>query len=345
MIAGALAWNVLLSGALSFLAACAFALLARRRVFDRRPRLAALLLALPFVKLAVELARGVPADAFFWEKTRGAVQEQGSFVIGAGVGRFGPIVRFAFGATYHGVSRPLSAADGLATIVDRRLGAGTSAALGVALASIGLALAAREIARLWRTARACRALAKAGTVVETRRAGARRVDVIVSAAWRGVPFAGGVLRPFVCVSGAVWAALSAGEREAVVRHELAHLRWFDGALLASARVARALLWFVPGAGAALRALATQCEIAADADAVRGGVAPAVLASALVRAGEVVTAARAPLLSLFRRERPAFVRRVRRLVDGEPPRALGVVPTALAVVIAVTVLRMTFFGNP
>ncbi len=346
MSAGAYAWNVLVSAAITFAAACVVLLAARRPRFAPRPRLAVWLVALPFAKLAIEIARGVPAYAFFWDKIHGAVQEKGSFIIGLGISKFGPVVNFAFGARYHGIDRPQSAADGLATILDRHTASGVSSALGFVLAGVALALVVREIVTLARASIACRRHAALGEVVEVRRVGMRRALLVVSPTWHSVPFASGVLRPRICVSARVWSALSADEREAVVMHELAHLRWLDGPLLAFANLARAVLWFVPGAGKLLGALATQCEIAADADAVSRGVPPDVLASALVRTGELLVGpAPAPLLPLFRDEPTAFARRVQRLLAGSKPTRISITSSIVAILIALTVLRMTAFGNP
>lgn len=345
MIAGALVWNLLVSAAITFTAACLVLLAARLRVFARRPRLAVFILVLPFAKLAIELARGVPKDAFFWDKLGGAVQEQGTFIIGVGISRFGPIVRLAFGATHHGASHPQSAADGMATMIDRAAGMPLSAALGWLIGGVALVSLVREAVILVRASVACRRHAAMGTVVDTRRLWLRKVDVVVSSTWEGAPFAGGVLRPWICAPASLWQVLSAEEREAMVLHELGHLRWFDGALLAFSRMGRSLLWFVPGAGAAMRAVARQCELAADSDAVSRGIAPDTLASALVRAGEQAVLRPLPLLPFFRRERSAFVLRVQKLLRGDRPARLGVAPVALVVVLALTVLRMTAFGNP
>ncbi len=346
MIAGAYAWSLLVSGAITFAFACLVFAAVRRPMFARRPRLAVLLVTLPFAKLAVELARGIPENAFFWEQVHGATRSGGTFQLGVGVSHFGPIVNLMLGTNYQGGWRPLSAADGAATLVDRHLGPHASAIVGLFLGGVALVMAVRELVAIVRTARACRGHASAGTIVETRRVGFRHVDVVVAPSWRGVPFASGLVRPRICISAAVWSGLSADEREAVVLHELGHVRWFDAALLGSARVLSATLWFVPGSRAAVRSLTTQCELAADADAVSRGAAPVVLASALVRTGELlVEQTPAPLVPLFRDERTAFVVRVRRLLEGAPAAKLGVGPVVTLVLVALTVLRMTTFGNP
>jgi len=346
MIAGAIAWDLLLSGAIAFSVACLVFLVARRRMFARRPRLAAFLLALPFVKLVVDLARGVPREAFFWDKLGGAVQNKGSIEFGIGFSRFGPVVNFVFTTIYQGSSRLLSAADGMATLLDRRASFGLSAALGLLLGGGALLFATREVVLLASGSLACRRHLKQGVInVATRRLWVRRVELEVSPTWKGVPVAGGLIRPWICLSTPLWLALSPEEREAVILHELGHLRWFDGVTLTVARIGRALLWFVPWSGAALRVLARECEFAADADAVRRGASPEALASALVRCAELMNSSPVPLLPFRSRERSAFIQRVQRLLHGERPKSLGRLPVILFVMLAAVVLRMTIFGYP
>jgi hypothetical protein len=343
MIVGAYAWDVLLAGAVAFAFACVVFLLAGRRGFAQRPRLLALVLAAPFAKLAIELGRGVPRDSFFWHRIHGVRPESGSIQIGIGVDRWGPVVNLLFGANHHGTSSPQSVGDGLARMVDRRLGDGVSATLGLALLVVTLLAVARELVVLGRASRACRRHVRAGQVIETRRLGLLRVAVVRSSSWRGAPFAGGVLRPWICVSDALWSSLGPGEREAVLQHELSHLRWLDGALLAFARLGRAALWFLPGAGAALRRLSEQCELAADAEAIARGADPTALASALVRACERASGEPSPLLPFARDGRSTIVRRVHRLLDA-PADAKRRWPLAVALVVTLAVLRMTAFGN-
>lgn len=344
MIAGAYAWNLLVSAAIAFGFSCLVLLALRRPTFARRPRLAVFLAALPFAKFAIELARGIPANGFFWEQLAGATRKGGTFQCGVGVSKYGPVVNLTFGTEHHGTWRPLAAADGMATMLDRHVHHGSWVG-GLVLASIAAVAMVREIVALSRSALACRRHANRGDVVAMRRVGLRCARVVVSTSWRGVPFATGFLRPRVCISDLVWSALDPEEREAIVLHELGHLRWFDGALLAFARLTRAVLWFVPGAGAALRALTTQCELAADADAVAHGASAEVLASALVRTGELLAPSTAtPLLALFRDERTTFVRRVHSLLQGDAPAKRSAAPLILFVLLALTVLRMTTFGN-
>jgi Zn-dependent protease with chaperone function len=101
----------------------------------------------------------------------------------------------------------------------------------------------------------------------------------------GTPWSAGIFRPFICFPSATWAAMSAAERRAALAHEVAHVREHHLTLLLVVGFCRDLFWFVPGIGAAERALRAGCERAADARALRR-CSPLELASALVRAHEV-----------------------------------------------------------
>ncbi len=344
--AGAFAWNVLVSAAFAFTVALVFVAAARRRAFaNRRPRIAAAFLALPFAKAVVELARGVPSSAFFWSKLHGAVQDKGSFQVGLGVDRWGPTVRIALGAVRGDTVVPQSAADILATGLDRRIGHGASSMLGIGLASVGLVLLVLDLAGLVRARRALGRHVAQGTVVATRKLTGRTVRIVVSSTWRGVPFAGGLVAPFVCIGAATWDAASEDERDAIVLHELAHLRWLDAPVLVAARLVARVLWFVPWSGRVVRALAAQCEVAADADAVARGAKPEALASALVTVAAAARGDAMPLLAFGKSS--TLARRVECLLEEPAPqRSLRAHAPMLALLVIATwtILRMTACGN-
>src|SRR5262249_46723069 len=105
---GSAIFDLAFGAALSFVVALAMVSIVRRRI--AHPRLACALLVLPFVKGALEIARGIPAGAFFWLRMRGAQQELGTFRAGVGVDMRGPILDCALGAKYGGSTYPRSAA-------------------------------------------------------------------------------------------------------------------------------------------------------------------------------------------------------------------------------------------
>lgn len=334
---GAALFNVLFGAALSFVVAFALVrLVAGSKLRSRHPRLGLFVLTMPFAKAAIELARGIPADAFFWAKQAGAVQEHGAFRLGLGVDQFGVLIRFTLAAIWRGQPHPQSGADLVATLLQRRIGANAPSVLGWTLASIGVVLVLAGVVRRIRASIACRAHAR-GTITGTRRLGWRSVRIVRSTSWRGVPFAGGLLRPYVCLP--LGLALDPSQEEAVIQHELAHLRGFDAILLGACALVKDALWFVPGARWLSRDIARQCEIIADARALARGADPNALASALVRTKELASGE--AVLGLGS---SVLAHRVTRLL--EPPKASrGRLAFVILAVLSIAVLRMTVFGNP
>ncbi|MGZ3420497.1 MAG: M56 family metallopeptidase [Polyangiales bacterium] len=330
---GQLLFNVLVSGAFSFLGALLLVSLVTWRTRDGGFRLA--LLLLPFAKLAYEIARGVPHGAFFWEKAHGARQELGSFVVGFGLDHGLPVLRMSLGALWKGRTYPQSAADILATALSRKVSPSAPAIVAAALIAVGLALVIR---RATRTAR------RSGTVVERRRVGLRTVSILLSTRAH-VPFAGGVLRPWICFPESMYRALPPSERDAVIEHELAHLRHHDVLLLGAVHVLRDLFWFVPGISRLVRAVVAQCELRADAAARARGVDGATLASALVRVAESMQGE--PPMLAFAGRKPLLARRVSRLLASPlvVSTARRWMQAGLVFVIASFVLRAITGGNP
>jgi Zn-dependent protease with chaperone function len=291
-----------------------------------------LLLLVPFVKGAIEIGRGIPKDGFFWTKLEGARQNMRTLQLGLGADWFGPVVSMTFGAQYRKHTYPQSAGDLLSSGIERFT---SPSMVGALLASSGLLVLSVAIVRALRSIFACRAARRSGIVVETRRIALRMVRIIESNAWHGVPFAGGLLRPYVCLP--TRTELTREEREAVILHELAHIRHFDLVTLAFVRLVHGVLWFVPGASHLARLASTQCEIVADVSALAHGAIPEALASALVRMKEHAAAP----VGLVRES--SFVQRVERLLD-PPSVALRLPKLALYGLVTITLLRMTVFGN-
>lgn len=333
MIAGEVLFEVLVNAAVAFVVAHLLVHLFTARMRDGNLRL--FLLFLPFVKAVHTLVHGIPSSAFFWERVRGVHQELGSFVVGCGFNRLGLVLHLSFSAHAHGRTYPTSVADGAATVLGRRVAAQAPTVVA-ALLALGVLVA---LARLARTR-----FRPAGPVVALRRLGTRDVRVHLDPR-PGVPCAGGVLRPWICVPAEIHAALSEAEREAVIAHELAHLRRHDVILLGGLAVLEAALWFAPSVGRLGRAIRAQCELRADADARDRGVDGAVLASALVRVAEQLPRV-TPRVALV--SSPSLLsRRVRELLgpataDGRGRLALRGFVTVVA---ASLVLRATTFGLP
>lgn len=347
------AFNLLGNASVSFAFAFALAALAARLLRLPDGRLRTLLLLLPFLKAAYEVARGIPASAFFWVRLGGAKPDFGSFRLGLGVTKpLVPVIDLSLGASFQGRSYEQSIADVSAAGLARAVAPWAPALLGALLAAFALAGTLRWLIASMRGALARGSIVRAGRVVEERRLGLRRVRVVSSPDARAavVPFAGGLFTPWICFSDATYAALSVEEREAVIAHEAAHLRHLDGPLLLLVGALGASFSFLPGAARLVRAVGAQCELAADA-AARRVVAPEVLASALVRVAESAHGARLACHGELAFTRPGklLAKRVAVLLDESPVAAPSRLRSALSAVtvalVAAAVMRATTFGNP
>lgn len=346
--AGLVAFNLLMNGIGSFLIAWLLASAAVRLFRPRPGPVHLFLLALPFLKLAIDLASGVPDGSFLWLRARGVSQELGSFQMGFGLWWGVPQVHFVFGALSGGQQYTQSAADLIAAVMVKRVSPwlpGASAALLLCVSAARLGVRAAE----WRRAgRERRAVSGSAALVGRRRAGRRTVTLLVSSDIEGSPFTGGVFSPYICFPKKVWDALSAAERRAAIGHELAHVIEHHVLLTTFAGIVRDVFWFVPFIGAAERRLREGCELSADARAVRRGAAAAVLASALLRAREIMPF-NGPLRAATLAANHSPLRsRIARLLDASPGPRLGfqylLVRAALTAWVAAAVLRAVAFGN-
>jgi hypothetical protein len=295
--AGLVLFDLFVGAGVAFGGALGLAILFRRLLRLEHGRLLVLLLAVPLVKAAVELARGVPQGSYLWARLAGEAREVGTFQVGLGITAPAvPVIHLSFGARVHGASLPQSLADGLAVILSRRAGAWLPATLGILLASAGALGLAIWFLRGWRAARREAEMVRTARCVEVRRLGPRRVRILRGRDLAEVPCAGGLARPWIWFPEETYQALEPDEREAVIAHELAHLRWFDGAMLTAIGALRALLLFVPGTAWLTRRVGLELELAADQAALRATSATA-LATALVRVAELAARQSGPAPSL------------------------------------------------
>lgn len=308
-------------------------------------KLTSLLFAMPFVKIAFDLARGIPADSFLWLRARGISQDLGSFMVGVGVQLGVPKIDLAFGAMHDGRRYAQSAADLAASgLIKVAGGAAPLVVVGVLLA-VAMLLLGRRASTWWALILRRRALEAELPLGEL--ALGRRSIRMVQDPDAAAPYTGGVLAPFVAVPS-TFSSLPPDERAAAVAHELGHVAERHVLSTAIIGVFTDLFWFVPGIRAAGRAFRASCEASADRWAVDHGTDPVVLASALVRFQEVASAARGcPAASLSVVESAVF-ERVRRLLGDEPrPRFALAHPGARLCVAAwsvAAVLSAAGFGN-
>jgi hypothetical protein len=345
-VAALVAFNVLLNGVGSFLIAWLVAGAALRALRLPPGRAALAIASVPFAKVAIDAARGVPEQSFLWLRAAGVPQGLGSFRIGVGLWWIVPRVELVLGAVARGELHTQSAPDLLAAWLAHHAPWAPGVIAGL-LAAIGvLRLATRALA--WRRAERAHVAARATAMLVGRRVvGLRDVEILVCAELEGSPFTGGWLRPYACFPARVWEALSPAERRAALAHEIAHVAEHHLALATLVGIVHDVFWFVPLLGRAARRLHEGIELAADARAVRAGVSPALLASALVRARAATgfTSTRGATLAA---SETALARRVAHLVDGAPTPRLGLdrpwLRAVFAAWIAAIALTAIAFGN-
>ncbi len=123
-----------------------------------------------------------------------------------------------------------------------------------------LARFAINLRALYRLRRASDAVTDDGLLANVARFG-RRVRL-----WRndaiGAPVTWGIVRPIILVP-AGFEELPAESRDAVIRHELAHIQAHDFLMRGLAEIARALIWFQPLVWIMWRQLREEQELACD----------------------------------------------------------------------------------
>jgi beta-lactamase regulating signal transducer with metallopeptidase domain len=309
----------------------------------------ALLWLVPFAKLGYDIVRGIPGDSFLWLSVHGTRQDLGTFMLGFGVeAPFLPSIQAKLASNVGAFRYPQSAAD----LLHRGLSLWVSPAVPAVLVTGLLGFAAfrllRRLVALATFVRQSRGWLAHANLLGERQSGQRRVRVLTSAGYEGTPFAAGLLRPYVLLPERAFAALSPAARDAVIAHELAHLRRHDPALLLLLGVISDVFWFVPGMAAALRQITRDLELSADALALRAGATRAGLVSALVTLADG-HAEPAPAAGLFGK-RPGLLReRVERMLEAPEPvarwpyRHLASRSVVLALFV-LFVIRSFFFGN-
>lgn len=125
-------------------------------------------------------------------------------------------------------------------------------------------------------------------------------------------------REVILISERLWAALSESEREAVVAHELGHIRDLDARYLTFIRTFARMMRWDPVIEHLAVALTRREEFGADVEAVALTRRPRALARALFKAGTLSAAgapagARALLGSSRPRDRDQLGERIRRLI--------------------------------
>lgn len=351
--------NLLINALLPFALSLGIVLAVVRllRLPPGRLRLAFFLL--PFGKLVWDITRGIPSDSFLWAHLDGVVRDSGSLQLGLGSAPpFGVRLQALMTANTEGTQYGLSLGD-LANLGLDRLAPWCAPAVVATLLGVSILLLARRARDAVRFARAHRDARRRGTLWRRCRVGRRRVDVFVAPRAldachaAGVPYAAGLLHPTVVFPADVFDAMKPEEREAVLQHELGHVKHHHLAVRSIVDGLACAFWFVPGVRFLARRIADECELMADDEAVKRAL-HVDLASALVTVGEMLhaRATTRPGHAVFAGEsKPRLVSRVQRLLVPPPAtrptstswRAIGI-RLLLFAITAQTILMMVVGNN-
>ena len=141
-----------------------------------------------------------------------------------------------------------------------------------------LARFAVSLAGLYRVGKASNAVTDPGTLAHAVRFG-RRVRMLENDAI-GAPVTWGIVRSVILVP-AGFAELPPESRDAVIRHELAHIQAHDFLMRGLTEIARALIWFQPLMWTVRRQLREEQELACDNRVLAEGGKPSAYAKLLM----------------------------------------------------------------
>jgi Zn-dependent protease with chaperone function len=345
MLLGAFSFNLIVNAMVSFTGAWLLVWLTLSLFRVGADRWQLVLLGVPWLKVFWDAARGIPESSFFWQRLSGVRPEMGSFQAGFGANAWGPLLQLRLGAQVGGKTYPQSVAELSSSALSR-----VTPQLPMYLAAAILLVSALLVGRrLWGFRAHAKARGQASQrVLPILEGRLDKVVCVVDASHRGAPYVSGVLAPRVVFSAEHLRGLTPAERDACLKHELAHVAHGDTLWAPLLTLLTDAAWFLPGARWVLGRARSVMELRADEAALRAGAAPEALASALVRTGELLLVGTSPGVGLVRER--LLARRVRRLLDpDQEPGARGgfqhlgvrLVVTGLVIV---GILQSIFFGN-
>ncbi|HET6880999.1 MAG TPA: M56 family metallopeptidase, partial [Pirellulales bacterium] len=157
---------------------------------------------------------------------------------------------------------------------------------------------------------------------QSRQIGLRAAPVVAYCERISVPVVVGILRPMILLPAALASGLSPNQLEALIAHELAHLRRWDPLVNLVQRLVEAILFFHPAVWYISRRIRTERENASDDLVLAAGWQRVQYADALVRMAELAASLRrgeaAPYLAVAASggSQSEFKRRVMRLLEPE-----------------------------
>lgn len=156
----------------------------------------------------------------------------------------------------------------------------------------------------------------------------------------------GHLKPLILLPAGMLAAIPADQVEAILAHELAHIRRSDFLINLLQSVAEIVYFFHPGIWWISSVVRREREQCCDDLATRGGCHPVTLAFALSEVGEWTQAegnGNFALAFAGKKEQP-LLERVKRLLGQEPPRSSGFLPAGTVTLAVIAFLLLSGSGR-
>lgn len=275
------------------------------------------LLSLPFIKIIYDFARGIPeksillsgVDPFSLPAKHQLLQ------IGMGIDTWTPYVNAIFSVIgLDGQKYNSSIGDYLTIWIHRTFGSIVPLVIVSTILIISSTLLVIRIIQYYRFEKR-RHLDRASLqAMQTLKVGHRTVEIYISSNFSGSPFTGGVFKPYICLPEDAVQKLSTEELEAVIAHEMGHVRYYDLIVTVFIQGLGDLFWFIPGYRWLSRKIDRLREIVADSWAISSNIEPQFLASALLKLKEIPeTNNKFILYSAFFREKSLLKERVERLI--------------------------------
>ena len=312
------------------------------------------LLSLPFVKIVYDFVRGVPEKSVLFSGIDpfSLPPKHQLLSIGAGFDGWTPFVSTVFsvnaldGKTYNS-----SIGDYFLIWIHRKFGSEVPLIIVSSVLAISFALLMIRLVQYYRFEKRRRKDRAALSTLKELKVGPRTVDVYVTPNFSGTPFTGGIFKPYICLPEDATQKLNSEELDAVIAHEMGHVRYFDLVVTVVIQGLGDLFWFVPGYRWLSRKIDRLREIVADSWAISSKIEPQFLASALLKLKEIPeNNERFVLYSAFFREKSLLKERIERLVGGvkDPVPRFGWqnpwLRYGVTIFISVVVLNSVFGGN-
>ena len=312
------------------------------------------LLLLPFLKIICDCMRGIPTGSILLSGVDPFTlpPKHQMLLVGAGLNYWGPVIQLAFSVRdLQGREFASSLGDYAVIWLNKKLGPEIPLIVLASVISVSSLLLLNRLVQIFKFEKQRHDDKRSSRLLERRRVGYRTVDIYVSNVFKGTPFTGGFIHPYICIPRDTYQNLNDGELAAAIAHEMGHIRQYDLVITVLTQLLGDLFWFVPGYRRLSRKIEQLREIVADQAAVRLGADPALLASALLKLQEPAKSSTGFVLySAFFREHSLLGIRVNQLLGLAPEKAprLGWqnkwVRPILATWIVFGVLAATVGGN-